>query len=233
MPDLPSSGRAAEPCRCGHGAATHVGGIAGGQCLACSCPVYLASAPGDEFGLRDDIRYLLDQLAAAREAAEKFDEEERHTRAALHFAQRDLATLRSENAHWQDMALSFGELNDMNSKALLRAIEDAEKAEADLTALRAQRAGDAPTERDALVPLARLGLAALDACHEGGDYDGGDIQDEAEKVGVVKPEPANAPCGDNCLCAEYGSDICYRDTPATTAARAIIAALPPGGGGTT
>lgn len=91
------------------------------------------------------------------------------------------------------------------------------------TALTAARAeGVAVT-----VPLIRLGLAALEACRDGCDYDGGDIQDDALTFGVVsKVEVGEGRyCSEGCRCEEYGADYCYRYTPETVRLRALAAAL--------
>jgi hypothetical protein len=86
-------------------------------------------------------------------------------------------------------------------------------------------------ERDAaLEPLARLGLKALAASRDGSAYDGDVIQEDAETLGVVvrtEVGPGRYCEGDvECICAECETDYCYRDTPATQAARAAL------GGGT-
>lgn len=88
----------------------------------------------------------------------------------------------------------------------------------DLPAALAQR--DAET-----VPLIRLGLAALEACRDGCDYDGWDIQDNALTFGVVsKVEVGEGRyCSEGCRCEEYDADICYRDTPETVRLRALAA----------
>jgi hypothetical protein len=81
-------------------------------------------------------------------------------------------------------------------------------------------------ELDALTPLARLGLDALTAMRDGGGMDGFEIQDAAEKHGVIMATEQMAPCSeDGCVCAEYDTGLvtCYRDTPATVAARTLLA----------
>lgn len=37
-----------------------------------------------------------------------------------------------------------------------------------------------------------------------GDIDGGSIQDKLEELGLLVSVPVTEPCGENCLCAEYG-----------------------------
>lgn len=95
---------------------------------------------------------------------------------------------------------------------------------ADAQALVAQL--DAVTaERDALIPLARLGLWALGELGGREAYlYGGDVQDYAEQYGVISPVDAAEPCGPGyCPCKEFSfPTTCYRDTPATVAARAIV-----------
>lgn len=79
---------------------------------------------------------------------------------------------------------------------------------------------------DVLTPLARLGLWALTEMREyAGDLDGYDVQEHAEAFGVVKAVPAPKPCGDDCPCAEYEAEVCYRDTKATEDARKILGAV--------
>lgn len=87
------------------------------------------------------------------------------------------------------------------------------------------RAGTLVVSTPALVPLARLGLWVLEHLREHAtDLDGGDLQDAAERLGVIAPGPATKPdCGPGCTCAEYEADICYRDTPATITAKAALA----------
>ena len=95
----------------------------------------------------------------------------------------------------------------------------------EIQALRAENA----QMREAMGPLARLGLWALDTMREdASDLDGGDVQDKAEAFGVVAPVPFTGPCCENCPCAEYESDVCYRDTDATKAARALLNPTPEG-----
>lgn len=77
-----------------------------------------------------------------------------------------------------------------------------------------------------LTPLARLGAWALE-CIRGvsaGDVDAFDVQDKATEFGVIAPVTAPKPCGECCVCEEMDADTCYRDTEATTRARAALAA---------
>jgi hypothetical protein len=83
----------------------------------------------------------------------------------------------------------------------------------------------------ALLPLARLGLKALDTSREGRDYDGGEIQEAAEQLGVVVQTPVGPGtyCGtddenSNCICAESGADFCSRDSEGTALVRPVLAA---------
>lgn len=76
--------------------------------------------------------------------------------------------------------------------------------------------------------LATFGLACLDeARKELGDLDGGWVQDTAEKLGVLTPHEVTEPCDpEHCVCAEYGfPTTCYRDSEATKACRAALAAV--------
>lgn len=57
--------------------------------------------------------------------------------------------------------------------------------------------------------------AMLEASWDGLDADGGDIQDLAEKFGLIKLVKVWSPCGENCRCASYEFDFpveCYRKT---------------------
>lgn len=48
------------------------------------------------------------------------------------------------------------------------------------------------------------------------DLDGGDLQEIAEKFGLIKPIQVSEPCGPSCSCAEYDSTFpttCYRRQP--------------------
>ena len=54
-------------------------------------------------------------------------------------------------------------------------------------------------------------------CPDCGDIDGGELQDLAEKRGILVPEIRHAPCGEFCNCAQVCSDEefeegvkCYR-----------------------
>jgi len=53
-----------------------------------------------------------------------------------------------------------------------------------------------------LANLARLGLLALNASNDGNDFDGGDIHDEAVRLGLYEETRRTEPCGPECLCAE-------------------------------
>ena len=79
-------------------------------------------------------------------------------------------------------------------------------------------------ERDALVPLARLGRHALEACQDGHGMDGGDIQETAVEYSVVAPVPVDPTwfCRVNGVCECDPDGVCYRETAATTAARAVL-----------
>jgi len=69
---------------------------------------------------------------------------------------------------------------------------------------------DSETAKDA---LAAFGLSVIkEARGELGDLDGGWIQDEAERLGVLRKVEVTEPCGELCHCAEYGDfpQDCYR-----------------------
>lgn len=100
--------------------------------------------------------------------------------------------------------------------------QDLELARAEVVQLRA--------DLRALVPLARLGWEALQASREGYDYEGADIQQHAETFGVITPEPVNPEwlCQRHETCECELGDICYRNTEATTRARAVLDRLKEG-----
>ena len=60
-------------------------------------------------------------------------------------------------------------------------------------------------------------------CWPMGDLDGGELQDAAEKHGLLRPETRHEPCCEGCSCAEYALPVefsdgvtCYRKTPLLT-----------------
>ena len=60
-----------------------------------------------------------------------------------------------------------------------------------------------------------IDLFAVANWPEGGDIDGGDLQELAAQHGILKPETRTAPCAENCFCAEFYGNmasgvICYR-----------------------
>lgn len=69
--------------------------------------------------------------------------------------------------------------------------------------------------------LAAFALGLIDGALEGGSFDGGDIQELAEKNGLLVKSQREESCGENCGCAEYGFPLeCYRVAPALAAHRA-------------
>lgn len=85
---------------------------------------------------------------------------------------------------------------------------------------------------DALGGLAAFGLACLDEHRQDslcGDLDGGWLQEQAIKAGVIEARNVTSPCCDRCVCAEV-SDFpltCYFDTKETEAGRAALKGVPP------
>ncbi len=80
-------------------------------------------------------------------------------------------------------------------------------------------------ERDALLPVARLGLWALDQVREYAlDVSGGDLEELALKEGLLDAIDANDVCGMRPCAARSVGDPheCYRETPGTLEARRII-----------
>lgn len=53
---------------------------------------------------------------------------------------------------------------------------------------------------------------------ESSGIDGGDLQNIAEKHGVLRAETRTEPCGENCMCADHGDfpAMCYRKTALLT-----------------
>ena len=82
---------------------------------------------------------------------------------------------------------------------------------------------------DAAEREAKLRAFAVDvmACWPHGDVDGGDLQEIAEKHGLLRPETRNQPCDEEpnrCHCLEYGGRdefplVCYRKTELLTETR--------------
>lgn len=69
-------------------------------------------------------------------------------------------------------------------------------------------------ERDAALKFADH---IINGIFEGGDWDGGDVQELAENYGLLKPETMQAPCNEDgaCQCAQNGAEFpstCYRKT---------------------
>ena len=125
------------------------------------------------------------------------------------------------------LAQPFEEADDtrvlaFTQQAASRVAEDLEALCEAVTALQAENAR-LREDAAALMPLARLGECAVSIARGGNDFDGGDVQEEAEKLGIVSQVPAEKPsCGEQCLCAEYDADICWRNTPATDRAYDIL-----------
>lgn len=82
------------------------------------------------------------------------------------------------------------------------------------------RALIAPAAQD-VAGLAAFALDLIDGALKGGSFDGGDIQELAEKNGLLISSQREESCGDHCGCAEHGFPIeCYRVAPALAARRA-------------
>ena len=82
----------------------------------------------------------------------------------------------------------------------------------------------APPIDAALRPLLAFAVAVLHEHQQGmGDVDGGWLQDKATELGVLVGVEVTAPCGDDCICAEYGFPcICYRYSDTTNAVRLAL-----------
>lgn len=52
----------------------------------------------------------------------------------------------------------------------------------------------------------------------GDDIDGGDVQDAAVEFGLLQAFEVSEPCGESCVCVEYGDfpQVCYRKTKLLT-----------------
>jgi hypothetical protein len=97
---------------------------------------------------------------------------------------------------------------------------------------------EAATKRaEELLPLARLGMAALDASGNGYDVDGYEIQEKAVECGVLAPTPMPGSCDDGeradgslCACDEFTEHdkprTCIRYTEATRRVAALLAEEP-------
>ena len=66
--------------------------------------------------------------------------------------------------------------------------------------------------------LRAFAQSVMQSWPEGGDIDGCDLQDKAEKHGLLRPETRTEPCGENCWCEEYDDfpQTCYRKTALLT-----------------
>ena len=64
-----------------------------------------------------------------------------------------------------------------------------------------------------LASLRAFAQAVMESWPES-DVDGGELQDMAERHGLLRPETRTEPCGEDCLCAEVGDfpTTCYRKT---------------------
>ena len=80
------------------------------------------------------------------------------------------------------------------------------------------------TTESTLRAALELADACISAAFEGTHFDGGDIQEMAERLGLIAPEIKTESCGEHCSCAEVDSfpQTCYRKTYL-----AALAATPP------
>jgi hypothetical protein len=81
--------------------------------------------------------------------------------------------------------------------------------------LEAAQSATPASEGDKL--LALFGAWAMDTHRDDvGDLDGGSIQDQLEKLGMLESVNVTEPCGEFCKCAEYDDfpQDCLRATPA-------------------
>lgn len=81
-----------------------------------------------------------------------------------------------------------------------------------------QRQLAAATEQLAhLKNLREFANSMIGICFEGGNADGGQIQEYGVSHGLLKPETRSERCEGVCACAEYGFPTeCFRRTPALT-----------------
>lgn len=74
--------------------------------------------------------------------------------------------------------------------------------------------------------LQAFAVEMINASFEGGNFDGGDIQDIAVKHGLLRIEQREEECGEGCACREYGLPAeCYRKTPLLGAPPEEVATL--------
>lgn len=98
-----------------------------------------------------------------------------------------------------------------------------------VAALRQEPQGGMSEEETGVMRFARFG-AELFKRHRNdgypGDVDGGELQELAEKFGLIEQREVTEPCGDGCTCAEIGDfpSVCYFTTAEAKKARAILAA---------
>ena len=70
-----------------------------------------------------------------------------------------------------------------------------------------------PAEQPTLDALKAFANDMINASFEGGNFEGGDIQDIAAKHGLLRIETRDEECGEVCACREYGFPAeCYRKT---------------------
>lgn len=66
-------------------------------------------------------------------------------------------------------------------------------------------------------PMLRFVNKAIEICFDGCDYDGGQMQEDLHKFGLLEQQAMHEPCGEGCMCADLGADFpaeCYRIIPA-------------------
>lgn len=86
-------------------------------------------------------------------------------------------------------------------RAYQRVLAENEKLQAEVAALREDKA-----------KLGALAGRLLAQLRDDSAPDGGDLQDLLTAAGVIAPVQVTTPCGEHCVCAEYGFPMdCYRN----------------------
>jgi hypothetical protein len=106
-------------------------------------------------------------------------------------------------------------------------LDDAEERIAELEAENAELRKH-PERLDRLHgPMVRFVRLAMRATFDGCDYDGGQMQDDLHRLGLLEEKTMTEPCGEICACADVGEDfptLCYRIIPEFLEAEAALEA---------
>ncbi|MWK59858.1 hypothetical protein GO594_28070 [Pseudomonas otitidis] len=192
------------------------------DCATLSAQVYLASDADSFIGALLAER---DQLRAERDSHQRLCIAEMEKNSQL---RAEVAMLRSYEAEWERT------LNQLRAELeAIRGQEPVAWVSPDAVGGTRWKAGALqqlndgsplyslpPQQPDAVsVPgVHEFAVEILRGALEGGDFDGGDIQEMGVRHGLLFPEHRTERCGEHCECAEYGFPVeCFR------IARALLA----------